>query len=377
MRTLRFAVCSACALPFGICGTAWADSVVQIPVDSVIDGRSVSTLQAATVVPWTAGEGVDGDGNSDGFVTNAVETVLQTQGKTVGGKVNVALPDDGMFPEDTRHPLMVLHFSNAAPSTSPQTHQVHQTTGAQDFEFSVPQATYSSMYLAITSSEGTGALTITMNYAGGAPATVTPIMLPDYGIGGAAATDPVVFNLISGMHKWNTQDVEGDVTSHTITAIELTPSPTDVMTSIEVKKTNGAHVVFWGATGVATSAVDGGAPELDDARAEDAAPLDAAEIDAPSTSGASSGSASGSASGSVSGGGSGSGTGAAETTTGSRAEGASGSTGSSSAGSSAPIPTNSSGKGCSVSTPRRPDITAGSALLALGFLGARRRRSRG
>jgi hypothetical protein len=199
--------------------------------------------------------GVDGDGYADGFVTAAVEALLQTQNKTEGGKLGVALPNDGTFAETTRHPEIVLHFSDAAPSTSPQTHQVHISQGPQSFQFDVPPATYSKMYLLITCSEGAAALTITLNYAGGAAPTVTKLMLPDYGIGGAAANDPVFFNLISGMDKWSSTDQEGDGPSHTITGIELAPSATDMLTSIQVAKTNGSHVVFWGATGVATSAV--------------------------------------------------------------------------------------------------------------------------
>jgi hypothetical protein len=235
--------------------SAAADTVVQVPVDSLIDGRTVSTLSGTTIVPWSAAQGVDGDGYNDGFVTSAVEAMLQTQNKTEGGKLGVALPNDGTFAETTRHPEIVLHFSNTAPNTSPQTHQVHISQGPQSFQFDVPPATYSKMYLLITASEGGAALTITLNYAGGAAPTVTKLMLPDYGIGGAPANDAVFFNLISGMDKWSSTDQEGDRPSHTITGIELTPSAGDMLTSIQVAKTNGSHVVFWGATGVATSAV--------------------------------------------------------------------------------------------------------------------------
>jgi hypothetical protein len=240
--------------------TAAADTVVQVPVDSIIDGRTVSTVSGTTITPWSAGQGVDGDGNADGFVTNAVETILATQGKTVGGKVGVALPDDGMFPANTRHPAIALHFSNAAPTTSPQTHQIYisATRGPQMFQFDVPQAIYSKMFVIITASEGGAKLAITLNYAGGAAPMTQTVMLPDYGIGGAGANDPVFFNLIAGMRKWNATDQEGDTTTHTITGIELNPSATAMLASIKVEKMNGSHCVFWGATGIATSAVTTG-----------------------------------------------------------------------------------------------------------------------
>jgi hypothetical protein len=232
-------------------GAHAADTIVQVNVDSVIDGRTVSTASGQTITPWSAGQGVDGDGNADGYVTKAVETLI--------GKTGVALPDDGMFPADTkgRYPAIQLHFSNAAPLTSPQTHQIYiaATRGSQSFMFNVPQATYSKMFLFITASEGAANLNITLNYAGGTAPVTKMYKLPDYGVGGAAANDPTFFNLISGMHKWTATDQEVDTTTHTITGIEITPDATGMLTTIKVEKTNGSHCVFWGATGIATSAV--------------------------------------------------------------------------------------------------------------------------
>ena len=123
------------------------------------------------------------------------------------------------------------------------------------FQFDVPAATYSKMFLFITASEGAAKLAITLNYSGGGAPTTLTLMLPDYGIGGAGANDPVFFNLIAGMRKWGTNDNEGDSTTHTITGIELNPTATAMLTSIKVEKMNGSHCVFWGATGIATSAV--------------------------------------------------------------------------------------------------------------------------
>jgi hypothetical protein len=235
--------------------SAAADTIVQVPVDGVIDGRTVSTLEMGAIVSWTPGQGVDGDGNGDGYVTDAVEAVLNTQGKTVGGQIGKALPDDGVFPADNRHPEIVLHYSNTAPSTSPQTHQIYIAQGPQNFSLPVPQATYSKLFLILTASEGAADLTITLNYMGAAPVSAN-FHLPDYGVGGAAANDPVYFNLIEGMRKWTQTNQEGDGPSHTITGIEIAPSATDMLTSVDIMKTNGSHVVFWGATGIATSAVN-------------------------------------------------------------------------------------------------------------------------
>ena len=123
------------------------------------------------------------------------------QHKTTGGKANLALPDDGIFPATTRAPALALNYSNAAPITSPQTHVLHETTGDQEaVQFTVPPATYSeAVHRPITeSSQGAAALTITLSYAGGAS------LDDDDGFRdarlrawrGALPNDPVLFNLI-------------------------------------------------------------------------------------------------------------------------------------------------------------------------------------
>jgi len=68
------------------------------------------------------------------------------------------------------------------------------------------------------------------------------------------------------MHKWNKQDQSVDAPTHVITGAELGPTPTKVLTSVQVKKLNAGYVlVFWGATGIATSPLDAGSPALGDA----------------------------------------------------------------------------------------------------------------
>ncbi|HTA18208.1 MAG TPA: hypothetical protein VK989_02895 [Polyangia bacterium] len=245
---------------------AAADTVVQLNVDAVLDGRSVSTVADGVVTPWSAGDGLDAE---DGFVTTAVEAILKTQGKTADGKVDPALPDDGSFAANGQHPAIQLHFSNAAPTTSLQTHQVPRTGGAQSLTFDVPPATYAKLFLVMTSSYGAGDLTVTLSYAGNAPPTVAKLTLPDWGVGGASAGDPVFFNLIQGLHKWTSTDQEVDTPTHGITGMTLNPAPTETLTSVRVEKTNDAQVVFWGAAGVATSAlnIDAGGDAAPDASA--------------------------------------------------------------------------------------------------------------
>jgi hypothetical protein len=401
-RSTRTTIFAAAILIAGVTlarRAAAADTVVQVPVDSVIDGRTVSTVSGTTITPWTPGQGVDGDGNADGYVTNAVEALLATMNKTPGGKAGVALPDDGMFAANARHPAVVLHFSNAAPTTSPQTHQIHQNAGSQMFQFDVPQATYSKMFVFITASEGAAKLTITLNYAGGTAPAAQMLTLPDYGIGGATnPNDPVFFNLIAGMRKWSTTDNEGDSTTHTITGIELNPSATAMLTSIKVEKTNGSHCVFWGATGIATSAVTtgtggagGGAGQGGTAGAADGGSMDAGGAGAGGSSGSSgtagnsgasggTGTAGATATGTAGSAGSAGTTGSGGSTTGTAgSSGSSGTTGaagsgtmSGAAGSTAHH--SSSGGGCSLSGAPAHETTWLLLAAALALVIARRRR---
>lgn len=377
-------------------GGAWAaDTVVQVPCDGVIDGRTVATFTGGQVVPWVAAQGVDGDGNADGYVTTAVEAELVKQGKTVGGQAGKALPDNGLFPMDARHPAIQLHFSNAADQASAQTKQLYIAKGMQSFQLPVPAATYSKMFLILTASEGAAALTITFNYAGGAQPVVTKLMLPDYGVGGAQANDKVFFNLIDGMRKWTSTLQEGDGPSHTITGIEMAPSATDQLTSIGIEKTNGSHVVFWGATGIATSPIEiggSGGGGTGGAAGAGGTAAGAGGVAGAGGAGGSGGAIASGGTGGVAGGGTPSIAGTAGVTTGGGAGGAGGAPTVGTAGSSATgqsgsaslagsssvttEPMSSESGGCGVARPRSGTAAQLGLLLALSLVARRRRTHR-
>ena len=191
-------------------------------------------------------------------MTVAAQTFLKQTG--------VALPDDGRFAADSKHPEIVLHFSNAAPATAPQ---VHLLAGAGKIEFAVPAGRYTQLILSLTSSYGASPLTFTFSYADGT-STTQPLTLPDWGTGGPLPPNQqVLFNLIAGMHKWNRQDQSIDTPSHTITGMALAPAPDRTLTKLEIAKTTaGTSLVLWGATGVATNLADGGVDPVVDAGGE-------------------------------------------------------------------------------------------------------------
>jgi hypothetical protein len=249
---------------------ARADQIVQVPADGTLDGRSVSTLTGGAVVPWTTG--IDKD---DAYMTLAAAKSL--------GQAGPALPDDGKVAANATHPEVVLHFSNAAPATAPQTH-LQTAMGA--FVLAVPRATYSKLFLFLTASYGDAALAIKMTYADGTTTMMT-FTLPDWGTGKPLPTSPpIFFNLIGGLQKWTKAGMNFDAPVHTITGVTLTPASDRALTSIEVNKTTAAPwLTFWGATGIATSVVggdlDAGADVTPDVGADVAAARDALAEQAP------------------------------------------------------------------------------------------------
>ena len=149
---------------------------MQLPVDALLNARTVSTLTGGVVVPWTVG--VDTD---DGFMTMAAATHL--------GEAGPALPDDARFPADAHHPDIVLHFSNAAAADAPQARVV---TGAATFQATLAPGAYATVFLILTSSYGDSPLTVTFTYAD-ASTTTSSFTLPDWGTGNPLPTTPPIF----------------------------------------------------------------------------------------------------------------------------------------------------------------------------------------
>ena len=259
----------------GASGTARAAETIQIPVDALLTARSVTTLTGGALVSWTVG--VDEGGTGDGFLTSAASK-FHKDPPTVK-----ALPDDGRFPADNRHPEVVLHFSNDADPASQQTRPVK---GAGEFSFPTPAAQYEKLFLIFTSGEGASALTFTLTYADGTTDVVNQL-LPDYYIP-IPATDPVFFNLALDLAKWRMQNTVADGAHHYIDGVEIHPAATKVLTAVKVAKTAAAFLVFWGATGIATGSIDGGSAGGEVSPPADAGPA-AGGSDAASDAGATTG----------------------------------------------------------------------------------------
>jgi len=345
----------------GLARTAKADQVVQVPVDALLNARAVTTLTGGMLVTWTMG--VDGGGKSDGYMT-AAASKFHNDPATLK-----TLPDDGVFPADARHPDVVLHFSNDAPAASQQTHYV---VGAGNFMFAVPASTYSKLFLFVTSSEGTSTLRVTMTYAD-ATTDVANITVPDY-YTDIPANDPVIFNLASNLPKWGNTNAVVEMNHHNLTGLEIHPMAAKTLTGVQVDKTAPGYFVFWGATGIATGAVDAGTADARDASNGVDASIDASDSGSGSGGGAGSSTTGGSS-------GSGGATGAGGTTgatTGGATVGTGGTTGAGGAGQAGSQPKSAADSGCSCGLARgaRQPMFIGSWIGAVVLASLRRRRRR-
>lgn len=212
-----------------------ASDVIQVDVRSVLTGRAVTTLTDGKLVPWTSG--VDGRGHGDGYLT--------LDAATANGDTNtLSLPNDGIFPANTAHPLVQLNFSNAD-GIHPQTRGVQD---AGEFSFSVPANHYRNMLLFLTSSEGPSQLHFELTYADGS-LDQRDILLPDY-YNDPPPGDTNIFLLATNLPKWDASDRMKERNHHNIHGADLHPDSKKELVSIHLAKTAPGYLVFWGATGV-------------------------------------------------------------------------------------------------------------------------------
>ncbi len=346
-----------------------AETVVQVPLTGLLEGRSVTTYNNGVFTPWTLT--TDGGGLQNGFMTAAGATKL-------GKPTTTALPDDGHFPADMHHPDVVLNFSNAAPATAPQTHFV-PVSGT--FKFAVPAAAYSKFFLFFNGADNGTTVKVTYTYSD-ATTEVHNGMIPDYYADITPTAQNMIFNLAPDLAKYSNMNAQTEMAHHHITGIEMDPTtPTKTLTGVQVDRGPNGYLVFWGATGIATSDVagaggsGGAAGAGGTSGAASAAGAGGASAGAPSTAGSAGSLSIAGAGGALIAGGA---SGAPATGAGGASAGTGGSPGAS-AGSS-PLPNNaaSDSGGCSMTaatqrTPRALWLVLG-ALGAYG-IGRRRRRA--
>jgi hypothetical protein len=257
------------------------------------------------------------------------------------------------------------------------------------FSFPMPPATYSKVFLFFHGANGGSMIKMTLTYSD-ATTQIANATIPDFF---SAPNDPMVFVLAPDLAKWSKTTTIAEANHHNLFGVEVDPMAGKTLTTIQVDRMMNGYLVFWGATGVATSAVAG----LPDAGG-DAGTVDGGG-DRPATDAAGAGGASGAAGttggAGTSGGGAGSsGAGAGGQTTGAAganggAAGATGAGGSGAAGSAmttggagatgARGATSGAGCGCRLGAPdgATPPRTLWLVLGAAGLwcFGRRRRRA--
>ena len=172
------------------------------------------------------------------FATQAVATL---KGKPVAN----ALPDDGKFPANARHPEVVLNFSNTAAATSAQTHLIPPSGKIM---FPVPAAVYSKFFLFFNGAAGGTTIKVTLTYTDGT--SMANATIPDYY---NAPTDPAVFDLAPNLAKWDKNTAINEADHHSINGVEVLPTAGKTLTNVEVERDAKGNLVFWGATGIATT----------------------------------------------------------------------------------------------------------------------------
>lgn len=231
---LSFIFAALCFFPL----SAFSDDTIQIPVKSILTTRSVTTLTGGKLFTWKMG--IDGGGSGNGYLTMAASLFK--------GDINPkALPNNGVFPANTRHPHVVLNYNNDDSSTN----QTKSLLGSSQMTVPIPPAIYKNVHLFFTSSEGASTLKFFLNY--GDIIDSQTISLPDY-FNVIATSIPNMYNLALDLAKWNKQNVMSEPSHHYIDGVILTPRTDKNLQSIRIAKaTAGTYVVFWGATGILPS----------------------------------------------------------------------------------------------------------------------------
>jgi len=207
--------------------------VIQIDVKPLLNSRPVSTTQAGRVISWT--EGLDGDWSGEATLSAA---------EAMGNGKLPALPNDGSFPANSRHPAVILNFSDAD-ATGPQ---VRRSLREDAYKFSVPAGQYSRLILFCMSANGSSQIDAVLTYGDGA-VEHRSVVVPDW-YNPIAETDVDGFNLALDLPKWNKTNQMTEKDHHYLHGFELRPSPGKTLNSVAINKPAEGTLTFWGATGV-------------------------------------------------------------------------------------------------------------------------------
>ena len=145
---------------------AWAakaPEAVQVDVKGLLNARVVTTVTQEKVNNLK----IDIDG-AGGHCTMHAAELLKT-------KDPHALPNDGKFAANAKHPQVVLNYKDG----DGQANQARRVAGEGTFSFAVPENKYSEMWLWVTSGQGPSDIHIELTYKDGTSET-RDIQVPDW-----------------------------------------------------------------------------------------------------------------------------------------------------------------------------------------------------
>lgn len=214
-----------------LAGLAMAETV-QVDIRPLLNARIVTTLTDGKLVTWR--DSLDNAGS--GMATQAAAAKM-------GDAKFKALPDDGIYPANDRHPLVKLHFTNADGSSN----QVRRSIAADAYDIAVPSKHYRSLALFCMSGMGASQLTLTLKYADGSTET-RQIEAPDWW-NTMPKEDSLRYDLGSDMGKWDDKNKLMETDHHYLTGLELRPNPSKALTLVRLEKTAPGVLTLWGVTG--------------------------------------------------------------------------------------------------------------------------------
>lgn len=222
-------------LIFGFTGAkAQHRRAVQFNIDKILNARPITVLSNSQLVTWT--KGIDGNGLGDGYLTRSAALFN-------GDNNPHALPDNSLFGANSSHPEIKLHYPNSGSNRN----QACAIAGAGEVEFNIPKGRYSSIFLALTSAEGSSAIRVRLEYE--QDATTTDFVVPDY-YQDLKLDDPSFSYLAHDLAKWGNKNNMTEKNHHNIDLLKITPNPAWNLKSIRISKTQPGYLVFWAAAGV-------------------------------------------------------------------------------------------------------------------------------
>lgn len=206
-------------------------TVIQIDIKSLLNGRAVTIMKEGKLIPWN--KGVD---RENGYLTASASVFNKETGLR-------ALPDNALINANTRHPEIMLHYSN----DNTKDNQVFCIADSGEFSIPVPKKHYKSLYLSMTSAYGPSLLQIEMIYENGSESKI--VTLPDW-YNDLPPENAEICYVVHNLGKWAQKNGLTEKDHHNIDAVILYPDVKSVLKSIKVIKGKAGYLLFWAATGV-------------------------------------------------------------------------------------------------------------------------------